>query len=466
MKKLFFAILCVLAAQPGQSQEEVVMTVAGEPVYRSEYDYNYNKNNNDDVVEKMTPRAYADLYAAYKLKVRAAMDAKLDTLSSFQKEFRQYRDKQLRPLLVGEADIEKATRDYYQSMLDGLQGKDLIMPAHIFVRLMQQDGPELAAKAKTRADSIYGLVRTGADFGQLAATCSDDQMTGRQQGVIGWIGPGQALPEFEAAAYALAKGQVSSPVKSPVGYHIIKMIDRKPLEPYDTLRAPIRRYLEQGGVRDRLCKQKIDSVAAAEGLSAQEVMDREADRLCQQDSDLAFLVQEYHDGLLLFEISSREVWEPAKRDTAGLENYFKLHRTEFKWGKPHYRGIAFSCKDKKQVKAVQKLLKKTPYKDWVATVRREFNKDSVTVRMDQKVFVKGQNSIVDALAFKVKDAKVKENPKFPYNGVFGKMLKKGPEEWGDVANQVIDGYQNEKMDAYLEGLRRRYPVVINEEAFK
>jgi peptidyl-prolyl cis-trans isomerase SurA len=390
----------------------------------------------------------------------------LDTLSSFQKEFRQYRDKQLRPLLVGEADIEKATRDYYQSMLDGLQGKDLIMPAHIFVRLMQQDGPELAAKAKTRADSIYGLVRSGADFGQLAATCSDDQMTGRQQGVIGWIGPGQALPEFEAAAYALAKGQVSSPVKSPVGYHIIKMIDRKPLEPYDTLRAPIRRYLEQGGVRDRLCKQKIDSVAAAEGLSAQEVMDREADRLCQQDSSLAFLVQEYHDGLLLFEISSREVWEPAKRDTAGLENYFKLHRTEFKWGKPHYRGIAFSCKDKKQVKAVQKLLKKTPYKDWVATVRREFNKDSVTVRMDQKVFVKGQNSIVDALAFKVKDAKVKENPKFPYNGVFGKMLKKGPEEWGDVANQVIDGYQNEKMDAYLEGLRRRYPVVINEEAFK
>ena len=241
------------------------------------------------------------------------------------------------------------------------------------------------------------------------------------------------MPEFEAAAYALAKGQVSAPVKSPVGYHIIKLIDRKPLEPYDTLRAPIRRYLEQGGVRDRLCKQKVDSVAAAEGLSAQEVMDREADRLCQQDSDLAFLVQEYHDGLLLFEISSREVWEPAKRDTAGLENYFKLHRTEFKWGKPHYRGIAFSCKDKKQVKAVQKLLKKTPYKDWVPAVRREFNKDSVTVRMDQKVFVKGQNSIVDALAFKVKDAKVKENPKFPYNGVFGKMLKKGPEEWGDVA---------------------------------
>ena len=68
------------------------MTIAGEPVYKSEYDYNYNKNNTDDVVEKLTPRAYADLYAAYKLKVRAAMDAKMDTLTSFKKEFRTYRD--------------------------------------------------------------------------------------------------------------------------------------------------------------------------------------------------------------------------------------------------------------------------------------------------------------------------------------------------------------------------------------
>ena len=48
MKKLFFALLCVLAAQPGQSQEEVVMTVAGEPVYRSEYDYNYNNGTSDE----------------------------------------------------------------------------------------------------------------------------------------------------------------------------------------------------------------------------------------------------------------------------------------------------------------------------------------------------------------------------------------------------------------------------------
>lgn len=466
MKKLYIALLCSLAVLSGQSQEEVVMTIAGEPVYKSEYDYNYNKNNNDDVVEKMTPRAYADLYAAYKMKVRAAMDAKLDTLTSFQKEFRQYRDRQLRPLLVGEADVEKATRDYYNSMLDRLQGKDLIMPAHIFVRVMQQDGPEQVAKAKARVDSIYGLLRTGADFGKLAAECSDDQMSGRQQGVVGWIGPGQTLPEFEKAAYALEVGQMSDPVKSTVGYHIIKMIDRKQLEPYDTLRAPIRRYLEQSGVRDRLCKQRVDSMAAADGMSAQEVMDREADRLCQQDRDLAFLVQEYHDGLLLFEISSRLVWEPAKKDTAGLENYFNLHRKEFKWGKPHYRGMAISCKDKKQVKAVQKLLKKTPYKDWVTAVRQKFNADSVTVRMEQKVFVKGQNSIVDVLAFKVKDAQIKTNPKFPYNGVSGKMLKNGPEEWGDVANQVIDGYQNEKMEAYLEELRRRYPVVINEEAFK
>lgn len=466
MKKIFIATLCSLCAVIGMAEDTVVMTIAGEPVYKSEYDYNYNKNNTDDVVEKMTPRAYADLYAAYKLKVRAAMDAKMDTLTSFKKEFRTYRDKQIRPLLVGEGEMEKATKDYYDHMKAGLQGKDLILPAHIFVRVMQKDPEEMVVAAKARVDSIYGLLRNGADFAQLAAEYSDDKGSARQQGIVGWIGPGQTLPEFENAAYGMQIGELSAPVRSAVGYHIIKLINRKELEPYDTLRAPIRQYLERGGLRDRLCRQKVDSTAKAQGMTAEEVMDNESDRLCKQDRDLDFLVKEYHDGLLLFEISSRLVWEPAKKDTAALENYFKLHKKELVWDKPHFRGIAFSCKDKKDVKTVKKLLKKTPEAQWISAVRKQFNKDSVTVRMEKKLFVQGQNSTVDELAFKVKDARKTANKQFPYTGIHGKMLKKGPEVWSDVASQVIDGYQNEKMALYVDELKKRYPVVINEDAFK
>jgi peptidyl-prolyl cis-trans isomerase SurA len=466
MKKIFFVTLCSLCTVMGMADDTVVMTIAGEPVYKSEYDYNYNKNNTDDVVEKMTPRAYADLYAAYKLKVRAAMDAKMDTMTSVKQEFRTYRDKQIRPLLVSEGDMEKATKDYYDHMKDGLQGKDLILPAHIFVRVMQKDPEEMVVAAKARVDSIYGLLRNGADFAQLAAECSDDKGSARQQGIVGWIGPGQTLPEFENAAYAMQIGELSAPVRSAVGYHIIKLINRKELEPYDTLRAPIRQYLERGGLRDRLCRQMVDSTAKAKGITAEEVMDNESDRLCKQDKELDFLVKEYHDGLLLFEISSRLVWEPAKKDTAALENYFNLHKKELMWDKPHFRGMAFSCKDKKDVKAVKKLLKKTPEAEWIKAVRKQFNQDSAMVRMEKKIFVQGQNGIVDELAFKVKDAPKTASKQFPYTGVYGKMLKKGPEVWSDVANQVIDGYQNEKMALYVDELKKRYPVVINEEAFK
>ena len=466
MKRTILAISCALAALLCTAQQQVVMTIAGEPVYKEEYDYNYNKNNTDEVVDKMTPREYAELYAAYRLKVRAAMDAHMDTLQSFKKEFRTYRDKQIRPLLVSDGDVEQAARDYYQRLKDELKGHDLIMPAHVFVRLLQQDGEEKAVAAKVRADSIYEVLKRGVEFGQVASECSDDASTARRGGVIGWISPGQTLPEFEDVAYTLKKGEMSSPVKSVVGYHIIKMMDRKELEPYDTLRTSILSYLERSGVRARLCKQMVDSVAKADGMTADEVMDIEAERLCRQDKDLAYLVQEYHDGLLLFEISSREVWEPAKKDTAGLERYFSQHRKEYEWDEPHYRGMAFTCMQKSQVKAVKKLLKKTPEREWISAVRKAFNKDSITVRMEKKLFVKGQNKTVDALVFKVKSKDNNNDAKYPYSGVYGKMLKSAPEQWTDVASRVIDGYQNERMVQYVKELRERYPVVINEEAFK
>ena len=71
--------------------DPVVMTVANEPITRSEFEYNFNKNNTEDVVDKKTVREYADLYAIYKMKVRAALDAKMDTISSFHHIYNIFR---------------------------------------------------------------------------------------------------------------------------------------------------------------------------------------------------------------------------------------------------------------------------------------------------------------------------------------------------------------------------------------
>ena len=75
-----------------QTSDPVVMTVNGQNVTRSEFEYSYNKNNGDDVIEKTTVEQYVPLFVNYKLKVAAALDARLDTLASFKVEFAKYRD--------------------------------------------------------------------------------------------------------------------------------------------------------------------------------------------------------------------------------------------------------------------------------------------------------------------------------------------------------------------------------------
>ena len=142
MKRFIYQALLLTTISIGSAKAQtdpVVMRIAGEDVPRSEFEYNYNKNNSDGVIDKKTVDEYVDLFINYKLKVKAALDAHLDTLSSYQKEFRSYRDQQIRPLMVPEGAEEQEAVTYYENMLKQLAGKNLILPAHIFVRA--ESGP-------------------------------------------------------------------------------------------------------------------------------------------------------------------------------------------------------------------------------------------------------------------------------------------------------------------------------------
>ena len=377
-------LLIAIGMNSAKAQSDpIVMTIAGENVPRSEFEYNYNKNNSEGVIDKKTVDEYVELFINYKLKVKAAIDAKLDTMTSYQKEFRTYRDQQIRPLMVPEGAEEKEAIEYYDNMLKQLEGKDLIQPAHIFVRVPQQATPEQQATAKTRIDSIYTALKGGAGFAELANKHSEDRQTAIRSGVIGWIGPHQLIKELEDAAYALEKDEVSEPFLSPVGWHIMKLMDKKPLEPYDTLAPRIREFLEARGVKEKIATQLIDSLSKSQQKSIEEIMDEASDHYAAQDDELKYLIQEYHDGLLFFEEMQREVWQPAAADTLGLIKYFKKNKKRY-----------------------------TPTK-----------------------------------------AEVKAG-------------KKKPKVWTDVSDQVVSDYQAEREQAFVEELRKRYPVVIYKEALK
>ncbi len=456
----FLSSVAVMA----QQDDPIVMRINGKDVPRSEFEYNFNKNNTDGVIDKKSLEEYVDLFINYKLKVEAALDAHYDTLTSYQEEFRTYRDQQIRPLLVSAEAEEGEVRGYYQQMLDQLEGKELLLPAHIFVRVMQQATPEQQAEAKARIDSIYTVLMDGADFAEVASSASEDRGSAQRGGVIGWIGPHQLLKEVEDACYALKKDEMSEPMLSTVGWHIIKLLDQKPLEPYDTLAPRIRQYLEARGMKDQIASKVVDSLATNTGKTVEQILDEESDRLAAQDDELKYLIKEYHDGLLFYEICQRQVWEPAAKDTVNLIRHFKKNKKAYAFEKPRFAGALIQAKSNELLKQVQSALKKKPEESWANIVKTQFNKDSVQVRFERRMFEQGANPMVDSLAFGIKEGKTRLNAKYPAVAVMGRKLKKGPQVWTDVNAQVVTDYQAVKEQEFVDELRKKYTIEVFQDA--
>lgn len=454
-------LLCSLAVS-AQVNDPVIMTVGGKPVLRSEFEYSYNKNNTDGVIDRKTVEEYVELFVNYKLKVAAALEEHFDTLTSFNKEYLEYRDQQIRPTLIDDADIEAEARKIYQSTKDRIGPDGLVEPAHILLRLAQQADAQTQSKVKQRADSIYNALLAGADFAEMARKYSEDPGSAQRGGSIGQISRGQTLKEFEDATFALKDGEMSKPVLSSVGYHIIKMIKHADFPPFDSLREDIRNFIEARGLREAVINEKIEALAKQGNTTPANLMNQRADSLAAIDQDTKYLFQEYHDGLLLYEISNREVWDKASKDEEGLKAFFKKNKKKYKWDSPRFKGIAYYVKDNKDIDAVKKSLKGVSFDKWAEVLRSTFNSDSVLkIRVEKGLFKKGDNVLVDKYEFDV-DTIPAEKKDYPYCATYGKMLK-APKEMSDVRSQVTSDYQDAMEKKWLQGLRKKFPVVVNKD---
>ena len=110
-------MLLVSGVAHAQQNDPTIMTINGQPVSRSEFEYSYNKNNSEGVIDKKSVADYVDLFINYKLKVAAAYDAKVDTLRSFKKEFRSYRDQQVLPSFASDEAVEAEAKKMYSSII-------------------------------------------------------------------------------------------------------------------------------------------------------------------------------------------------------------------------------------------------------------------------------------------------------------------------------------------------------------
>ena len=470
MKKLIMAAM--LAAVPfattsaqAKTDDPVIMTINGEPVLRSEFEYSYNKNNSEGVIDKKSIEDYVDLFINYKLKVCAALDEQLDTLQSFKDEFHQYRDQQLRPLMVTDDDMEAEAHKVYDETVAHIGPDGLIKTSHILLRVEQQAPQSDWDAVKLRADSILKALKGGADFAEMATKFSQDPGSARQGGQLPFVQHGQFVKEFEDAAFALQPGEMSDVVKSAFGYHIIKMDERKQMEPFEFHHDNIIKWLEQRNTRDVIANQKIEKMVSESNgtLTKEQFLDQKADELSAKDDELKYLIREYHDGLLLYEISNRLVWDKAAKDEAGLAQHFKKNKKSYAWDEPRYKGMAYHVKEQGDVSAVANCVKKLPFDKWAEALRTTFNADSVIrIRVEKGIFKKGDNALVDSAVFK-KDTTVTKIKDYPIDAVYGKLLKKGPENYTDVRGQVVADYQEKLEKEWVAQLRRKYSFTVNKD---
>ena len=475
MKKIFFAATLLLAMvqfaaavpQSGSGNDPVIMTVAGVDVPRSEFEYSYNKNNTDGVIDKKTVEEYVDLFINYKLKVQAALDAHIDTTQAFLTEFTQYRDQQIRPIFVTDDDMLAEAHTVYDNTVKSIGPDGLIRPAHILMRIPQKATQAQQDEAKRRIDSVYQALQAGADFEELAKKVSQDPGSARNGGVLGWCSRNQLVKEFEDAAFALQAGEMSAPLQSPFGWHIILMKERKQMEPFEFHKENILKFLEQRNARDNITERKLDAkVAASNGtLTKEQILDNLADSLSASDYEMRYLIKEYHDGLLLYEISNNLVWDKAAKDEEALARYFKENKKKYDniWTEPRYKGMAYHVKNKADVKAVANCVKKLKFEDWNEALRSTFNNDSIIrIRVEKGIFKKGDNKLIDQRVFKVKDAQVDSVKGYPIDAVYGKLLKK-PQDYTDIRAQVITDLQDEMERLWVADLRKKYSFTVRQD---
>ena len=469
MKKhlIFAALLLGSMTAVAQNNDPILMTVAGVDVPRSEFEYSYNKNNTDGVIDKKSVDEYVELFVNYKMKVQAALDARIDTTKAFKAEFAQYRDQQVRPTFVTDDDMLVEAHKIYDQTKDHIGPDGLIRASHILIKIDQKATQAQQDEAKRRIDSIYTALKAGADFAELAKKVSDCPSKQRG-GDLNWFTRHQMVKEFEDAAFALQKGELSKPVQSPFGWHVILLTDRKQLEPFEFHKDNIMKFMEQRGIRESVVERKLDEMVKNSNgaYTKEEILDMRADSLAAGDLQMRYLIKEYHDGLLLYEISNQNVWDKAAKDEEALAKFFKKNKKKYAWEEPRFKGMAYHVKEQGDVKAVADCVKKLKFEDWNDALRKTFNNDSIIrIRVEKGLFKKGDNKLIDREVFKVTDVKVDSVKGYPIDATYGKLLKK-PEEYTDVRGLVTADLQDYLEKQWVANLRKKYTFSVNEEVLK
>jgi len=208
-----------------QSDDPVLFSVADKPVRVSEFKYIYSKTNGAEAnFSKESLDEYLDLYVKFKLKVQKARDMQLDTIVQLQQELEGYRRQLADSYLINKEVTERLVREAYD------RSKQDIDLNHIVFSVAPNAPPADTMAAYKMAMEVKERLAKGGDFTELAKQYSGDPSVQQNGGHIGYVNVlfPQGFYEMEKTAYELPLNTISDPVRTPAGYHLLKITGKRP----------------------------------------------------------------------------------------------------------------------------------------------------------------------------------------------------------------------------------------------
>lgn len=215
VKEPFFHLFFLLLLASGVHAQNV-FTIDNVPVSRDEFLRAYNKNNITQKPSEKSYRDYLDLYIRYKLKVRAAFDARLDTLPAQRAELQNFRSQVAESYLKDDTSLSRLVKEAFE------RGQTDIRLSHILIPLPKNPTPADTLKAYERAKAAYEALKKGKKFSEVAVLYSEDPSVRSNGGRIGYITVFTLPYELETLAYSTPPGHFSKPYRTRGGYHIFR----------------------------------------------------------------------------------------------------------------------------------------------------------------------------------------------------------------------------------------------------
>ncbi|MFK7782488.1 peptidylprolyl isomerase [Psychroserpens sp.] len=411
--------------------------------------------------------------------------------------------------------------------------------AHIMVAKDQKDS---LLNQETRIKEIYKKLQQGEKFESLAKQFSDDKSSSAKGGMLTPFTGGQlGSKEFEDVAFSLKEnGDVSEPFMTDFGWHIVKLIEKKGVQPFEDVEATfvnkVRRdsrsrlintalanelnlkykvkdntealayfesiindnYFKQawivpedlnqdktfitigdktityGNFAQHLFKnqrkynnKKVSANALVTGIyntyKEEQIITYHKDNLENENEDFAHVLKEYRDGLLLFDLMEKEVWNAASKDSVGLKSYFQAHKSNYMWN-DRVDAVILSSANEKMINKAIKLLNKGKS---IETIEDNLNDgETQNIISTSDVFEEGNQALPSGFEFKKGISKI-----YMHNDAYhvikvNDVMPKGEKTLEEARGKVVSDYQNQIEDDWIAALNKRYTVKVDTKVFK